>query len=171
MTTKIKIIVIAASVIIAFGGGMLAGFFAFRCEPGIVQTGKPGPLSPTTWTDDAPDAKYCGDKIDIIGAMRQGSFFVTAWDSCKYNSREFPMAAECAVTYRPYSIQIQLFMLAGYNNEIQKMNVLAGGTIAFLRNYRYGSIGVGLTYAQGIIIPEYYAGVSVIGQIDFGKKL
>lgn len=154
---------------------LLAGGYAIRyyiepCQPGTIEAGEPGPLSPTDWKDNSPAAQYAGDHIDIMGAMRHGNFFVTCADRVKSNSREFPLTAVCKQQIKPYSVQIQLFMLAGYDRDQKRFDSLAGGTAAFLWNYSRGSIGIGLTYAQSVIYNEYYAGASVIGQIDFGKK-
>lgn len=170
--SKLKVACITASICILLGisGGIGIGWWLFHCKPGTVEAGDPGPLSPTDWKDNSSAALYAGDHIDIMGAMRQGNFFVTCSDKVKTNTREFPIKAICQSTYRPYSIQLQAFMLAGYEKDQQRFNSIAGGTIAFLWNYKYGSVGFGITYAQSIIFQEYYAGATIIGQIDFGKN-
>lgn len=169
--SKLKVVCITAGIALLLGiaGGIGIGWLLFHCEPGTVDAGDPGPLSPTDWKDNSTAAQYAGDKINISGAMRQGNFFVTAWDNVKSNSREFPMTARCPASYRPYSIMIQPFILAGYSKELARFNAIAGLEAAFLWNYRRGSLGFGVMYAQGLIYDEYYVGTSFVGKIDFGK--
>lgn len=162
-------IIIAAAALVA--GGYSLRYYIEPCEPGTIESGDPGPLSPTSWNDNSPEALYAGDRIDIAGAMRKGNFFVTAWDKVKSNSREFPLTAICKRSYRPYSIQLQAFALVGYDRDLERFDAIAGGTVAFLWNFPNGAVGVGLTYAQSLFFKEYFAGASVIGQIDFGKKI
>ena len=168
---KLKLSLIIIGAIIFLAGSNTLTWYLTKCDPsGTIEVGEPGPLSPTDWKDNKPAAKYCGPRIDIEGAMREGKFFVTSWDNCKSNFREFPMTAICPPLIRPYSIQLQLFMLAGYDRDQKRFNALAGGTAAFLWNYNLGSIGLGITYAQSIMYKAYYAGASVIAQDDFGKR-
>lgn len=169
--SKFKVVCITTIIALLLGipSGIGIGWWIFHFEPGSVIAGDPGPLSPTEWKDNKPAAKYCGDSIDIFGAMRQGNFFVTASDDCKSNSREFPMSAHCPVSYRPYSLMVQPFILAGYSQELARFNAIAGLEAAFLWNYRRVSLGFGVMYAQGLIYDEYYVGASFVGKIDFGK--
>lgn len=160
-------VIIAAAALLA--GGYAIRYYTEPCEPGIIEAGDPGPLSPTSWTDTSPAAQYAGDHIDIAGAMRGQVFRVTAWDRVKSNSREFPLTAICKPRVRPYSIWLHGFMLAGYDRDLKRFDAIAGGTAGVLWNFSRGSVGVGITYAQSVIYPAYYAGASVMALIDIGK--
>lgn len=161
-------VVISAAALVT--SGYFLRYYTDPCEPGTIEAGEPGPLSPTTWSDTSPAAQYAGDQIDIAGAMRQGNFFVTAWDRVKSNSREFPLTAICKPSVRPYSLYLQAFMLAGYDRDLKRFDAIAGGTVGWLWNFSRGSVGVGVTYAQSVIYNEYYAGASVMALIDIGKQ-
>lgn len=167
----IKKILITIGIIILLAGSNALTWYLSKCDKttGTVESGKPGPLSPTGWTKDDPAAKYCGSSIDITGAIREGNFFVTARDDCKFNTREFPMKAICPRSYRPYSIMIQPFILAGYQKELKRFNALAGAELTFLWNYSRGSVGISVLYAQGLMVDEYYVGAAFAGKVDFGK--
>lgn len=170
--SKLKVVCITAAIVLLLGipSGIGIGWWLFHCDPGKVDAGDPGPLSPTDWKDDSPAAQYAGDHINIEGVLQTGNIFVvTAWDRVKSNYREFPMTARCPASYRPYSIMIQPFILAGYSKELARFNAIAGLDAAFLWNYRRGSLGFGVMYAQGLIYDEYYVGASFVGKIDFGK--
>ena len=160
-------VIFAALALIA--GGYALRYYTAPCEPGTIVQGEPGPLSPTGWTDTSQAAKYAGDKINISGEMQGSALHVKAWDAVKWNTRDFPLSAYCKQPVRPYSLFLQGFMLAGYQRDQKRFNVIAGGTAGILWNFSRGSVGAGLTYMQSVIYPEYYVGASVMALIDIGK--
>ena len=141
-------------------------------EDGSVEDIVPGPVLPPTPKPGNKNPYVCGPTIHISGIMREGKFFTTAYNDCMSVDREFGLNIECPkhYYYRPYSIQVQLTAMAGYNEEMKKFNALVGGTLIYFWNFKYGSVGVGVTYLHGMIIPEYYVGATFAGKIDFGKK-
>ena len=167
---KILIGIIIGAVIAA-GISIPSTWYLSRCDDtgGSVEQGTPGPLSPTVITDNTPAGLYCGDKIDIEGIMQGDTLFVGCRDGCKGNSRTFPMRAKCPPRHRPYSIMLQPFIMAGYNNDRREFGAMAGLNAAFLWNFPRGSVGVGALYAHGLTASEWYAGASVVGIFDFGK--
>lgn len=166
----ITIGVIFAALVLVAGGYALRYFTADKCEGGTVTQGDPGPLSPTEYTENHPAPKLCGDRIFIDSKMRDNILTVTGWDECKRNHRDFPLSAVCPVTYRPYSLMLQAHALAGYIKQLGEFNFLVGGTGGFLWNSRHGSGGIGITYLQGLIVPEYYVGVTATGLLDAGAR-
>ena len=169
---KNTLIGIAVGAVIAAAVSVPLTWYLSRGEDvpgGTVEQEEPGPTSPTSWTDNTPAGKYCGDTIDITGTMRDNDFFVACRDNCKGNSRTFPMRAKCPQTYRPYGVMAQAHILGGYNSEIGKFDAIAGGTLTWLWNMPRGSAGIGATYLRSLVIDSWYAGASATAILDFGK--
>lgn len=176
MQIKVKTCLILCAVCIAITAAICipSTYFLSRCEmeDGKIDDVRPGPELPPDPKPGVKNPYACGPTINIVGAMREGKFFTTASNNCMTVNREFELNIACPkhYYYYPYSIQIQLTGLVGYNKELEKFNALVGGTVSWIWNFKHGSVGLGITYLHGLVIPEYYAGATVTGQIDFGKK-
>lgn len=173
---KKKTVFILCVICFLLGSSLLIpGYFFFKCKTddgGHIGHVEPGPELPPDPKPGVKNPYACGATINIIGAMREGKFFTTASNDCMTVNREFELEVVCPEKYyhKPYSIQFQVMSYVGYNKEIGKFNALIGGTLAFIWNYKYGSVGVGVSYLQGLAIPEYYGGLVAFAQVDFGKK-
>lgn len=168
MKTWVKIIIIVIAILLYTGGVVGGSYYLFRCIPADPSADPTGPTT-TTITDNSPPAKYCGDKIDIEGNFSyNGIFDIIARNKCMIGQRSYIIKYNCPEPkIKKYSIGLQTSVLIGYNKDAQKFDVIAGAEIFFLRNYKYGSIGFGLIYQQGLIINQYYVGAGIIGKFDF----
>lgn len=167
MKVKYWLIIIAVAVLVFFGLGMLAGYFAFRCDPAIgpIVIAKPEKPSPPKYYKPEDVAKQCGDTIELLGNVYNGRFSVLAWDECKGVERSWSLGLSGPI--HRHSVFLAGHILAGYNNDVQKFGALAGGTLGYMRNFSRLSVGAGVTYLHGVVNAEYYAGASLIGKIDF----
>lgn len=167
MKIKYWLIILAVSVVVSLGLGMLAGYFAFRCDPAIgpIVIAKPEKPSPPKYYKPPDQAKACGDTIEMIGAVHKNRFSVLAWDECKGVERSWSLGLSGPM-YR-HSIFLAGHFLAGYNNDVKQFGAMAGGTLGYMRNFSRLSVGAGVTYLHGMVTQQYYGGVSLLGKFDF----
>jgi hypothetical protein len=171
MKKSVKAILIIIAVLIYTTGVMVGSYYLFHIgeKPFNISIRVDQPIkyirikNPTT----CAGYKECNDStINIITTADENFIDIVAVDLCKSSVLRLEVI-KCTPKIKKYSIGIQPMILAGYNKDFNKIDILAGGEIFFLRNYKLGSIGAGLIYQQGLIIKQYYAGASIIGKLDF----
>jgi hypothetical protein len=163
---KAVLITISVCAVLFTAGGIAIDHFAFPCTGEI----HIGPIVVEETQVTAPP----GTTIDKCGALLfdaklsddNTSIHVKSWNKCFSSGIDFPVNCKAAIRVKKWSIGIQGMLLAGYNKDFQKFDIMAGGQIFFLRNFRYGSIGAGLIYQQGLFVKQYYAGASILAKFD-----
>jgi hypothetical protein len=167
MKTKYWLIICLICLLIGGGAWALIDHYFFPCT-GVISIG-PIDVGPTVIT--APP----GTPIDKCGALLfdaalaedNKSIHVRTWNKCFSSTVDFPATCKAVPpVIKKWSIGLQLFLLPGYNTELKKFDALAGGELFFMRNFKYGSIGAGLLYQQGLMIKQYYAGAAVLAKFD-----
>ncbi|MFA5423587.1 MAG: hypothetical protein WC374_06975 [Phycisphaerae bacterium] len=145
----------------AFTGGYFYGKSGCPQEAAVIDE------TPThTEHDTPPAADPCAwygacqkSDIQITGKFRHDKkniFDVEARDACKHADKSFTLAFP--VRERTLSIQIMPFIFGGYNSELKRADVFAGGQLAVLRNYGLFSVGGAGIYAYNFMSKDHYGG-------------
>lgn len=152
MKTKWWLIIAAACLVVGFGLGMLAGYYAFKCDPaGDIIVVEPGKPSPPKYYKPVDVAKQCGETIELLGRIEKNAFQVLAWDDCKAVTQSWALGIQrvprhhvISVNYSlPYNIDSKMFRHSLDGNYYYSFGpvALGGGALAIFDRDRLYDIG------------------------------
>lgn len=87
---------------------------------------------------------------------------ITAGNFCKESEQDFKIT--CPELSVPNHWQLQAIVLGGYDKTTRKVDVLAGGSLGYIKGMGRIGLGVSAVYLKGLISDSHYAGAAVTAQ-------
>jgi hypothetical protein len=84
---------------------------------------------------------------------------ITAGNMCKESEQDFKIT--CPELSVPNHWQLQALALGGYDKTSRKADVLAGGSLGYIKGMGRIGLGVSVVYLKGLISDSHYGGAAV----------
>ena len=164
MTTLRNILAGFLTLAMAFGAGYLLRGCSGSAEGPVIE--KEGPIREKIVYKPAncDDAWKCYYAALFIQAQfkKKDILSITAGNMCKTATQDFRVT--CPDLSVPNHWQLSPIILAGYDPSIKRVDVLAGGSLGYIKGM--GRVGLGMSgiYLRGLIGGGSYGGASIILQ-------